>query len=94
MWQVFSILLAVLLAIIVFANPVWIIHLIGFGPGGIVAGSCAAWLMSVLSPTPAGGFVAMLQSMGVLGTASPWAWFLIIPLLLILLCLLPCYYCF
>ena len=89
---ILAILLAIFLAIFC-GNPVslWLIHLIGFGSGGIGAGSWGAWLMSVLSPTQAGSLVAMLQSMGALGAgAGPWACIVIIPVCIILLCLRCC----
>ena len=45
-----------------------LIALLGFGPGGIVAGLPAAWMMAVM---PVGiHVVATLQSIGVLGLAS------------------------
>ena len=44
-----------------------LIALLGFTPAGIVAGSWGASLMSFMAPTSAGGIVAILQSIGVLG---------------------------
>ncbi len=44
-----------------------IVGAIGFSAGGIVAGSWAASMMSVLAPTAAGGVVATLQSVGAAG---------------------------
>ena len=40
---------------------------LGFGAGGIVAGSTAASMMSWMAPTAAGGIVATLQSVGAAG---------------------------
>ena len=50
----------------IYAAPA-LIALLGFGPAGIVAGTLAAWLMAMKAPTAAGGIVATLQSIGVLG---------------------------
>jgi hypothetical protein len=43
---------------------------LGFSSAGIVAGSPAATLMAALGPTPAGGFVATLQSVGAGGFST------------------------
>ena len=44
-----------------------VVKILGFGTAGISAGSVGAWLMSVMSPVAKGGWVANLQSVGVLG---------------------------
>ena len=43
---------------------------LGFGAGGIVAGSAAASMMSAWAPTVAGGIVATLQSVGAAGLGA------------------------
>ena len=45
----------------------FIVSAIGFGTGGIVAGSWAASMMSAMGPVGAGGVVATLQSVGAAG---------------------------
>ena len=50
----------------VVAAPV-VVSPIGFGAGGIIAGSWAASMMSTLAPVGAGGLVATLQSVGAAG---------------------------
>ena len=50
----------------VVAAPV-VVSAIGFGAGGIIAGSWAASMMSTLAPVGAGGLVATLQSVGAAG---------------------------
>ena len=50
----------------VVAAPV-VVSAIGFGAGGILAGSWAASMMSTLAPVGAGGLVATLQSVGAAG---------------------------
>ncbi|CAG8460747.1 22573_t:CDS:2 [Cetraspora pellucida] len=55
----------VVLAPIVFVG---LVQVIGFGSGGIVAGSFAAWMMSLQGgATAAGSLVAILQSIGAAG---------------------------
>ena len=49
-----------------FAAPV-VVSVVGFGTGGILAGSWAASMMSTLAPVGAGGLVATLQSVGAAG---------------------------
>ena len=44
-----------------------VVSAIGFGAGGILAGSWAASMMSTLAPVCAGGLVATLQSVGAAG---------------------------
>ena len=48
-----------------------LITLVGFGPGGVVAGSLAAKMMSVFGTT---GFIPILQSIGAVGLAHPLLW--------------------
>ena len=43
---------------------------LGFGAGGIAAGSPAAAMMSAWAPTVAGGIVATLQSVGAAGLGA------------------------
>ena len=43
---------------------------LGFGAGGIAAGSTAAAMMSAWAPTAAGGIVATLQSVGAAGLGA------------------------
>ena len=43
---------------------------LGFGTGGIAAGSTAASMMSAWAPTAAGGIVATLQSVGAAGLGA------------------------
>ena len=44
--------------------------ILGFGGGGIVAGSAAASMMSAMAPTVTGGVVATLQSVGAAGLGT------------------------
>ena len=50
-----------------------IIALLGFGGGGVVAGSLAAWMMSIMAPIgiAAGSIFARLQSAGAGGLGTP-----------------------
>ena len=68
-----------------------LINCLGFGAGGIVAGSCAAWLMRILGPIAPGSLVACLQSLGALGITNPLLWvialLIFIPLLLLYTCI-------
>ena len=50
----------------------FLVSLVGFGPGGIVAGSYAASAMAMSSPVQSGSTVAVLQSIGAAGLANPW----------------------
>ena len=56
-------------AALVFGAPV-VVSVIGFGVGGIVAGSAAASMMSAMAPTATGGVVATLQSVGAAGLGA------------------------
>ena len=47
-----------------------VVSALGFGAGGIVAGSTAASMMSAWAPTAAGGVVAILQSTGAIGLSA------------------------
>ncbi|CAE6342441.1 unnamed protein product [Rhizoctonia solani] len=64
-------------AIIVWFVVFWICVLIplalGFGPVGVIGGSLAAWFQSVIygAFTPAGGFFAVMTSVGMMGVACP-----------------------
>ncbi|KAL4883753.1 hypothetical protein BJY04DRAFT_216097 [Aspergillus karnatakaensis] len=57
---------------ITFTVVMLLILSIGFGPGGVVAGSCAAMFQSYMYGgfTPAGGIFAALTSMAMLGTLA------------------------
>ncbi|KAI9694368.1 MAG: hypothetical protein M1820_008968 [Bogoriella megaspora] len=48
-----------------------ILSLLGFGPGGVIGGSIAAWIQSITHPIVRGGIFATLRSaaMGGFGTA-------------------------
>ncbi|KDN44605.1 hypothetical protein RSAG8_05370, partial [Rhizoctonia solani AG-8 WAC10335] len=79
-WQRFSEFLLrpeVRNALIVWFIVFWICALIplasGFGRRGVLAGSIAAWFQSVVygAFTPAGGFFAIMTSVGMLGVACP-----------------------
>ncbi len=50
--------------------PPLIVAGLGFTAAGIIAGSPAAYMMSVLAPTVAGGIVATLQSVGAVGFSA------------------------
>ena len=65
--------------IVIFVLLLALIYLMGFGPGGIVAGSFAAKLMSIFAPIQSGSLVAILQSLGAAGIFSSYAWILAIP---------------
>ena len=52
--------------LLVFGAPM-VINFLGFGTGGIGAGSFGAKLMSLMSPVGKGGLVAILQSIGAAG---------------------------
>ena len=54
-------------AILAVVAVILIVPWLGFTTGGIAAGSWAAWLMSAMAPTEAGGIVATLQSVGAAG---------------------------
>ena len=54
---------------LVVAAPIVVAGL-GFGTGGIIAGSTAASMMSAMAPTVAGGVVATLQSVGAAGLGA------------------------
>ncbi|KAJ8043300.1 hypothetical protein HOLleu_10327 [Holothuria leucospilota] len=49
---------------------VGLVHMAGFGSGGIAAGSFAAGMMSSAAPVAAGSMVAVLQSIGATGVVS------------------------
>ncbi|CAE6335854.1 unnamed protein product [Rhizoctonia solani] len=79
-WQDFSQFLLrpeVRNALIVWFIVFWVCALIplasGFGSKGVIAGSIAAWFQSVVygAFTPAGGFFAIMTSVGMLGIAHP-----------------------
>ena len=54
---------------VVVAAP-FVVGALGFGAGGITAGSYAASMMSAMAPTAAGGIVATLQSVGAAGLSG------------------------
>ncbi|OCL09612.1 hypothetical protein AOQ84DRAFT_375681 [Glonium stellatum] len=67
--------LAVIIAwSVTFTIVVTLVMCLGFGRGGVIAGSLAAVCQSFMygAFTPAGGIFATLTSMAMLGTLMPW----------------------
>ena len=56
-------------AVAIISAPIVVTGL-GFGAGGIVAGSIASSMMSFMAPTAAAGVVATLQSVGAVGIGA------------------------
>ena len=75
--------LAVVLIAIAFAYC--LVPAIGFGAGGIMKGSFAAWLMSANAPTATGSVVATLQSLGAAGLGLAGGLFVMVLFFLLLL---------
>ena len=80
--SLFAALAVVLIAI---AFVYCLVPAIGFTAGGILKGSFAAWLMSVLSPITKGSLVAFLQSLGAVGLGLGGGVFVITVVLLLAL---------
>ena len=66
----FLIILLVVKIILVFFFKI-ILSMFGFGAGGIIAGSIAAWIQSLIGNVGAGSIFAFLQAFGGLW----WSWF-------------------
>lgn len=65
-----------------------LLNALGFTAGGILLNSFGAYLMAWLSPITKGSLVAILQSMGALGLASPLLW--IIAVIIAVPCMCIC----